>query len=263
MNEKFEYDKMLEIPVMNTCNITVKKPQKNLWHRKKVNPETVKEELIKKVNEREEKNSEYDVATTAYSFENDDLKEKSVAVYDGGDSYPLAETNRTKISILGIGAFLVCALILVIALTNALVPNSGINIFLRSVFGDGEQATSVEDTRTFADFDVVIPYEAVNLDKGIITLNKGGSVYATANGVVESVAQDESGKYSVTIRHNDNFATVITGLNYSYFKSGSGVFQTIPIGYAKSAGATVRFLDKNSAVIANYTLNDNAVVWQV
>lgn len=243
MNEKQEYAEMLDI-VENTCNIRVKKAKPSFFKKRTrpVNSEAVKKELIEKVNSGEVALEQPEVETPRPA--------------------PAVKKRKFAVSGVGIGVFAVLALSLTIILTNVLVPNSAINTFFRSVFGSEKKIAEVTDARVFSDFEVAMPYAEMSLENGVITLDKNGSLYSTARGEVETVVKGEDGKYTMLIRHSDNFFTAITGMDYVYFSAGDSVYSTVPVGYSREAGATVCFLDGESAVIANYTIEESAVVWE-
>ena len=58
------------------------------------------------------------------------------------------------------------------------------------------------------------------------------------------------------------FSTTLSGLSYAYLGLGDKVYGNIPVGYVKEGGFTACFNSEN-AVITDYTLEDNAVLWAV
>ena len=55
---------------------------------------------------------------------------------------------------------------------------------------------------------------------------------------------------------------MFSGLDYAYSEIGSKVYSNIPVGYVMES-ATMCFVDGNDAVITDYVLTDNQVVWEV
>ena len=247
MNEKQEYAEMLDIGE-STSVVKTKKAKRPLFKRRreKVDPDAVKRELIDKVNA--EKPTETEAQTEIVTAGEQTAKVRSAR-----------QRKKFAVSGVGVGVFAIVALTLAIIMTNAVFPNSAINVFFRSVFGSEQKV--VADTRVFSDFDVAVFYDNVSLDGGVMTIAGKGSLYSAANGEVSSLSKGEDGKYIMTIRHSDEFFTAISGMDYAYFNVGDKVYKNIPVGFADS-GATVCFLDGDSTVIANYTVTDNSVVWE-
>ena len=87
-------------------------------------------------------------------------------------------------------------------------------------------------------------------------------VYAPADGTVASVVKEENGTYTVNIAHSAVFSSTLSGLSYAYLGAGDKVYGNIPVGYVTDGGFTACFNSEN-AVITDYTLKDNAVLWAV
>ena len=248
MNEKQEYQSMIEMHE-NTCNITYKPIKKR--RKKKPAPEEIKTQVIEKVNSQVEQEimpiEENAIIT----------QESSVTVR------PKQQKKKGKFSIVTAQIMIIGALIATIFLTNALNANSGINTFFKSVFGE-EQPLTV-DARTYSDFAPtlnVLDGTVVTQTDGIITMEGEGSVYSAVNGTVKSVTlDDQTGKYTVEVSHSDTFASVYTGLDFVYSEVGGSVYSNVPLGYA-DALVNLCFYS-NDAVITNYELVDDSVVWAV
>lgn len=259
MDEKKEYEEMIDMPE-STCSVKVKRARRSFFKKKPqklAGSEEVKNEVIDMVNAAAENGEEKPVSEEAVmptETINETTTEIKTAVKRPKKKFKFA------ISGVGIGVFAVVALTLAIIMTNAVFPNSAINVFFRSVF-KAEQKV-VADTRVFSDFDVSLPYGALSLEDGIITLNEKGSLYSTADGEVQTLSKGDDGKFTMLIRHSDNFYTAITGMDFAYFSVGDSVRRTVPVGYSKNSGATVCFLDGENSVIASYTVSAAAVVWE-
>ncbi|MDY6368057.1 MAG: hypothetical protein SPL13_06050 [Clostridia bacterium] len=283
MNEKLQYAEMLNIPV-NTSTVTYKQKKKPLFKRFK-NDDKVKEELIAKVNSEESvingqtENKTDDLATL---IANDkvmpETDESDLNVVEDEPVAKLPESYEPTVSIkrgkkhknsyfkanvVGIQLVVIGVLAAIICLTSALVPNSGINVFFREVFG--KSSAAVSDTRNYEDFSANIPVAAasVSLNEGVMIISEKASVYPPCDGVVSSIEKDaETGKFTMVIKHNENFKSVFSGVDYAYAEEGGSVFKNIPVGYVKES-ATLCFMGANDSLITGYGINGNSVVWAV
>ena len=150
----------------------------------------------------------------------------------------------------------------VIAVTNILNPNSGINVFMKSLF-PSEQV--VVDNREFNEFEPVINLsrEATILENGVLSVSGAGSIYSPCDGTITAVTKMEDGSYSLEIAHSENFSTLITGLTYAYMREGEKVYHNIPVGYMEDFNTTLCFLGADGAIITGYEIVDGAVIWAV
>ncbi len=260
MNEKLQYASMLEIPV-NTCNITLTPTKKGRKKRKKrVETENIKQELIEKINQ---KNQEMTVPDQAEGQENltDALVEE-----ESSASVHAVENKKEKkprgFSIIGAQVAVIGLLIVTIILTNALYVDSGINVFFREVFG-AEQTVTV-DEREYDDFAPVLSMGQADvvLTDGVMSFTGEGSVYSPCDGVVSAITQTEDGKYTVEITHSTNFKSIISGIDYAYAGLEQKVYGNIPVGFVRE-GVTACFKNQDGAVISDYQIVDGVVVWAV
>ena len=277
MNEKLQYAEMLEIPV-NTCNITYQ-PTKKRINKGKNFLEEIKEKLVKKVNNEEstqvETEAEKDEILCEETLSDGDKKHAQKCLLEYGDTEQTSTINikngkekkPRKISIIGVQIFVICALIATIFLTSALLPNSGINAFFAGVF----KAETIEnqqsiDNRIYSDFSAVLPsskLENVTLTDGVMALNGEGSIYAPCEGEITTLEKGDDGKFMVEITHNNNFKTVLNGIDHVYFERGSKVLSTIPVGYAISDSATACFYGSNGSMITDFTIAESGIIWAV
>lgn len=260
MNEKLQYASMIEMPI-DTCTITQITRKKKRVKKTKLNEEQVKEQLINKINlEQEESQNLLDQDQTDLTNEQAEIplqEENSASVYE---SAKLAK-KPFKVTVIGVQLVVIGLLVATILLTNALFANSGMNVFLRGVFGSEVEQT---DNRTQYDFAPVIAMgnnEELTLEQGVITFEGQGSVYSPCEGQVVGVTQLEDGTFDVEIMHSDNFKSVISGMEYVYVEQGQTVYKTIPVGYLKANGAKVCFSDGQGQVITNYQIEDGLVKW--
>lgn len=259
MNEKLQYASMLEIPV-NTCNITYAPAKKRKARTKKVKEsDDVKKQLIDKVNA--------DTQTEPLEQQSPINADETTAQIP---TIPVAIKPKKKkrgFSVVAAELVIIGALIAAICLTNAFYENSAINVFIRDVFGSGDNAAqTLTDSRTYGEFSPVISYSGTDvpvIEDGVMTLAGSGSVYSIADGKVTAVTVDGAGKYSLEIAHSDNFKTVLTGLDYAYAEINDKVYGNIPVGYCGDDGIKMCFLGVDDAVITDYSLDGNSVVWKV
>lgn len=252
MDDRLQYASMLEIPV-NTCNVTYKQGKKKVSKRKKEG-ELLKEQVLKKVNEQQLQEKEE-------QFCEQPVAEKEEAVFDDETKIKPRKKLKLKFSIIGVQLALIIGLTATILITNALYPNSGINVFMRGVFGvDGAQSV---DERVYTDFSPVISSQGVlSVNDGVITVTGEGSVYSSCEGEVTSLTQSEDGTFTMEIMHSSNFSSVFSGLNYAYCEVGDKVFGTIPVGFVNEQ-VSLCFKNSQGVVINDYTVEGNAVIWAV
>lgn len=256
MDDKMQYADMLGI-TENTCNIVYKPTKTRKKRSKKADAEQVKKELIDKVNllaneEKEEvvyqdEAMENQVHTSEVEVE-EEIKPKK---------------KGFKISVIGVQLAVICLLIGTIALTSILNTNSGINTFIKSVF-NGNTVAKVDD-RTFDQFaPVFTPDEQATytVSEGIISVSGRGSVYSPCDGKILALSKGEDGKYNVEVEFSKNFKAVFSGLDYTYSNVGDSIKSNIPIGFIKENGK-VCFMDEDNVLITSYTLENNAVKWEV
>ncbi len=261
MNEKLQYASMLEIPV-STCNISAVKPKKKrLSRRKKVNDEQIKEQLLQKINEQDALDKrpllqEGEQAESLMNQSNFEQEQETATVYQN-------KPKKRGFSIIGVQLAIIGVLIASIFLTNAVYENSGINVFLRGVFG---VETQTVDTREFDDFAPIISmgdnYD-LSLEEGVISFAGKGSVYSACDGIVENVIKGEDDKYTLEITHSENFKSVISGIERIYVSEGDVVKAKIPVGYLEPDGATMCFFGSDGEIIENYQIENDMVVWAV
>ena len=272
MNEKLQYATMLEMPV-STSSVTALPKKRRFFKRKRVNDELIKQELLKKVNQEQDltenqgdnlivEESEKELLTDNQQEMAQgvaELEQNTSSVYISSQSH---KKSTFKVTVIGVQLFIIGVLVATIFLTNALYENSGINVFLRGVFG---VESTVVDNREHTDFSPVIymgDNNGVAINNGIITFAGEGSVYAPCDGVVTKISQTESGKYDIEIEHSKNFKSVISNVEHIYVSEGDVVYGNIPVGYLEPDGATLCFTLGNGELLDGYQIVGNMVVWQ-
>ena len=276
MNQKLQYASMLEIPV-STCSVSSLPKKKKFRRKKKINDELVKAELLKKVNSEQDldENLTQNNQTSLVAFsdqtelavqevqpietDNQSLEQNTSNVYF---TKPKSKKTPFKFTIVGVQLAIIGVLVATIFLTNAIYKDSGINVFLRGVFGT---ENAVVDTREYSDFSPVISMgdnKGVVVNEGVVTFAGEGSVYAPCDGVVEKITPIGDGKYNIEIAHSQNFKSIITNVEYVYVNEGESVYRNIPVGYLEPDGATICFVDSQGELLDDYSVVDNVVVWQ-
>lgn len=235
MKDGMEYAEMLGMEV-SSCDVYVK-PKKT---RKK---KELKDDVIKKVNEPEVANAEFNEFGTDIPVRSNGEKKKKFrfdVVY--------AE---------GVAVFLLAVTIL---LTNIFWENSGMNRLFKSAFGDGQ--TVQTDTRTNVNFNAQSPSGEmeVTLDKGVMVFSGKGSLYPVCDGKVASVVE-EDGKYTITLKHSDVFKTVISGVDFVYADQGDDVFKYVPVCYVNGGDAKVSMYNED-VLVTNYAVEGGSIVWE-
>ena len=255
MNEKLQYASMLEIPVQS-CNISYKPIKKT--KKKKPVQEDVKEKLLTKIN-----NAPDLVETTpdleqALIEQSDIQTQPSFTITDSEQSI-LSTPKKFRFSTVTFQLFIIGAMLATIFITNTVYPNSGLNVFMRGVFGT--QTVEQVDQRSFDEFVPVFKHDGeITLVDGVMTISGEGSVYSTVNGQVVSVAQAEDGTFSMEIAHSEKFVSVFSGLTHVYLGVGDNVYCTIPVGYVEDS-VDMCFKNENGSIIADFEIVDDTVVW--
>ncbi len=290
MNEKLQYAEMLEIPT-STCRISYKPPRKKLFRKKSANLEEPKMELVRKINEEEKAEEKMEevspslaevtenenmVGNENVSSLQEEVEEKSPEPSQEierveGDIISQTETvtikkerrkKPFKINIVGVQLVVIGLLIATILVTNALMPNSGINTLIASVFG--VEKTAEVDDRNYLEFTANLPAQNkadITLENGVMSISKSGSLYTPCDGVVTSMVKGTDGKYTLEIEHSQKFRTVINGIDMVYTSVGEKVYSNVPVGYINTSGASMCFYGEDGAVITDYTIGDDALIW--
>lgn len=290
MNEKLQYATMLEMPV-STCSVTrLATKKKRVKTKKKPTEEQVKDQLLQMVNSDEglanqqtltfntqkdqeqllDQQVEQDYEQTILQdsdyqeVEQEDYKEQSSASVSNQQNDKAQQKAKFRFSVVGVQLVVIGVLVATIFLTNALFADSGINVFLRSVFSGQEQVQT--DTRMYLEFAPVVAMgdnKDLSVADGIISFAGEGSVYSACDGKVVSITQSEDGFYDIEIMHSDNFKSIISGVDHIYVEQGQQVYRTIPVGYLQSNGANMCFADSEGSVITDYQIDNGIVKWAV
>lgn len=236
------YAEMIEIPV-STCEMVIlPKKRKRTTAKKKV-VDNVKKNLVSE--SRVEGGMEFA------------SRESAAAEKEQKKTKPKKKFTFDVISAEVIAIFV---LIVGILVTNIFWEDSGINNALRNVFGT--QTKEETDTRNYSDFTVYSPSHTgtVSLNGGVMTIDGEGAIYSPCLGVISDITEN-SGKYTITIRHSDLFKTIIKNVDYAYFDIGETVYQAVPVCYSYEGGTQVLMYNDN-ALLTNYTIDGGTIIWE-
>ena len=286
MNETPNYADMIEIPVQ-TSSVTVVEPTKKRIKKKRKTVEELKDEVIKKVNLETERYEEFKNSAKNNQNESDiDLTEKERALIDkikngvelddidnsfNGelplDSEPILEkpevntvTIKTRSQKPSIKKKLVaiCCIIFVFAVAVTSSVLIADKLSLPTLFSSPEE---VIDKYTV--FNATIPskvIDSVTLKDGVMSVSSKGAIYSLADGVVSSIATDGE-SFTVEITHGEDFKTVFSGMDLTYFSVGEKVYKTLPLGYSNGETAYTVSLYSASGLITDYSLKGDTIVW--
>lgn len=276
MSRSVEYERMLDMEA-SSCEVYFK-PVKQVYKRKKV-----KNKILKDVNDKlcdntscEEKLCDGNLCSDGENAENlnkPDCKnyadDDSCSEYNAGKakkgnkikSFFKKARQNLKFDIVSAQVAIIFMLVIAILLTNIFWEDSGMNVMLKNVFGAGDNGENVKE---YDDFTVNAPetISKIDIEDGVMAFTVSGSVYAPCEGTIAEVVKDESGTYSIKIKHSDSFSSSIEGLDYAYYFVGENVYKSTPVGYSNGKKVQIKFLS-NGEIIKNYTITDGMVVWQV
>ena len=255
MEDKLSYANMLEIPV-ETCSIKTTNNTRKKTKPKKVNHEAVKEELLFKINSVEE-----DEKLNQTSIEMEQPQDTLSQLDNNQPVKPNTNRKPFRFSIIGLQLMIIGTLIVTILITNSVYPNSGLNVFMRGIFGN-DVVEEVVDEREYQDFSPVLNVNGeLALQDGVMTITGEGSVYSAVSGKVTSVVEEDDGSFTLTIAHSQKFNSVLTGLDMVYVNEGEVVYNTIPVGYVEDS-VSMCFKNQDGEIIDDYTVVEDSVVWE-
>ena len=304
MNEEIEYAEMLEIPVSTVNLVKKKRRRKKTEPTEKTQSlsveEPLKDKLLAHVNGKLQEDSVEEAPTNPQPIRNvdeirdfDPLPERveTVRLYPpmeiskteeiredsfeiplenqekGGDRVGLNKQPSKIFRVLfGTEFALACALCGGIFVTNALLPNSGLNTFFRAVAGITAQTDTV-DNRVYSDFAlsrVVSDFSDAELSissSGVLTFQDACCVYPVADGKVSEIIQ-ENGVYTLKINYSDSFSGVFQGLDQAYYQVGQEVKANLPLGYTNgNKQVQVTMYDNGSLLNCFQVTEENCLAW--
>lgn len=258
MNDGIEYARLIGI-YSPSCEYVSKKKKSGLF-KKKI--------LIKKVNDEldgvkvESEPPTAPETTCTGDCETCDCKAESYTSEIIDETPKTPESKKEKRLGAIITAQVATALLLVAAIiiTNVFWENSGMNSLFRSVFGS-ESANEITDERVYSDFSLNLPVksEGVTLVKGVISVVGEYSLYPVCEGTVDDIVETDDGTYTVTVKHSDNFSSVIEGADMVYFGKGDKVNKNVPVCHT-SEKASVYLYDGES-LLTDFAAAENTIVF--
>lgn len=263
MNNQLDYAEMLEIPV-NTLNVVRKKSKR------KKQPESLKDKVIEKVNDKMVLDSESDSeiysqtmidSNEPYVEDTETAVEKSTKTKKPREKF---FNEKTKIGKIVIVEFAVCcALACTIFLTNMFMPSSAINTYLKGLFG----GNTLTDTRTYSEFTLnnILTDENIDISasQGVLSFKAEASVYPACDGKVSAITKD-NGTYTVEINYSKNFSAVFKNLNTVYYEVGSKCYANLPLGYSEGESAVNVMFYGGDDLLSCYSVSeDNSIIWTV
>lgn len=264
MNDGIEYARLIGVP-SSSCEY-VRRKKKPLLFKKK--------NIIKKVNDElsstatSETPESIEACAAACPTECcggcDDCAPRTDAAFDAKsatiDDKKASKREKRFGAIITAQIVAVFLLVAAIMLTNIFWENSGMNTLLKTVFGTGV-TEKIADERVYSDFSLNLPVksEGVTLVKGVISVDGEYALYPVCEGKIEKIEKSEDGKYSVTIRHSDNFSSVISGADLVYFTEGASVNRNVPVCHTNGK-ASVCLYD-NGTLLTDYAAVENSIVF--
>ena len=265
MNDGIEYARLIGVP-SSSCEY-VRRKKKPLLFKKK--------NIIKKVNE--ELDSTAAPIGTVESIEAatidcesdrfggcDDCSLGSATAFEPKsaiiDDKKASKREKRLGAIITAQVVAVFLLVAAIMLTNIFWENSGMNTLLKTVFGTGV-TEKIADERVYSDFSLNLPVksEGVTLVKGVISVDGEYALYPVCEGKIEKIEKGEDGKFSITIKHSDNFSSVISGADLVYFTEGASVNRNVPVCHTNGK-ASVCLYD-NGTLLTDYAAVENSIVF--
>lgn len=243
MSDSIEYAKMSEIPV-SSCEITVKPSKKK---------KDIKNKVIDKVNSRLDEVVEIKPKRKKFFLFLARKKEKKSSVERDENQVK----REKRFDIVSAQLITVFALVVAILLTNIFWENSAMNNMFKNVFGKEKNVTL-----NYNEFEAVAPTvdRAVSVDSGVMSVAGKGSIYSPVAGEV-SYVERKDGKWEMTIKHTDEFKSVISGLDCCFYDKGYKIYSTMPVGYSEGSAVTVEMFN-NGNLITDYSIANGVIVWE-
>ena len=264
MNESIDYAEMLEIPV-STVNVVRKKSRK-----KRIEPEDIKEEVLKTVNERVEETTQEPVSPEQSERQNV-LDGRIATSEDLTEDYDYTEQPYVKPKskffdgkIITAQFIAVLVLAATIFLTNIFWKDSAINTFFNNLLNPVESV--VEDDRIYSQLTMgsIVNDDSISItvaENGVLSFTGECSVYSACDGKILSV-EEKDGLYTIVVEHTSSFTTQFSNLSNVYFSEGDTVYSTIPVGYSNGQNTVSVSMFDSGNMINAYTVNeDNGIVW--
>lgn len=157
-----------------------------------------------------------------------------------------------------------CILCATIFMTNVFLPQSGMNVFFRSL-GQKEETPVKKNYSDFTLQSVVSDFAEVPLsvsETGVLSFRGKCCVYPAVDGSLAEVTKNENGTYDIKISHTEDFYGMICGLNEVYYSEGDKVYANIPVGYTRGEEDVQVTMYSGEQMLTSFTVNDqNCLSW--
>ena len=157
-----------------------------------------------------------------------------------------------------------CILCATIFMTNVFLPQSGMNVFFRSL-GQKEETPVKKNYTDFTLQSVVSDFAEVPLsvsETGVLSFRGKCCVYPAVDGSLAAVTKNENGTYDIKISHTEDFYGMICGLNEVYYSEGDKVYANIPVGYTRGEEDVQVTMYSGEQMLTSFTVNDqNCLSW--
>ena len=157
-----------------------------------------------------------------------------------------------------------CLLCATIFMTNVFMPQSGMNVFFRSL-GQREETPVKKNYTDFTLQSVVSDFAEVPLsvsETGVLSFRGKCCVYPAVDGAVAEVTKNENGTYDIKISHTEDFYGLICGLNEVYYAEGDKVYANIPVGYTRGEEDVQVTMYSGGQMLTSFTVNEeNCLSW--
>lgn len=157
-----------------------------------------------------------------------------------------------------------CILCATIFMTNVFLPQSGMNVFFRSL-GQKEETPVKKNYTDFTLQSVVSDFAEVPLsvsETGVLSFRGKCCVYPAVDGSLAEITKNENGTYDIKISHTEDFYGMICGLNEVYYSEGDKVYANIPVGYTRGEEDVQVTMYSGDQMLTSFTVNDqNCLSW--
>lgn len=201
-------------------------------------------------------NEKYYSAFSTVTIENEREESETAA--------PIKRKSKTAGKIIAAEFAAACLLCATIFMTNVFLPQSGMNVFFRSL----SQKEETPVRKNYSDFtlqSVVSDFAEVPLsvsETGVLSFRGKCCVYPAVDGTLAAVTENENGTYDIKISHTEDFYGMICGLNEVYYAEGDKVYANIPVGYTRGEEDVQVTMYSGDQLLTSFTVNEqNCLSW--
>ena len=204
----------------------------------------------------EGENEKYYSAFSTVTIENEREESENAA--------PIRRKYKTAGKIIAAEFAAACLLCATIFMTNVFLPQSGMNVFFRSL----SQKEETPVRKNYSDFtlqSVVSDFAEVPLsvsETGVLSFRGKCRVYPAVDGTLAAITKNENGTYDIKISHTEDFYGMICGLNEVYYAEGDKVYANIPVGYTRGEEDVQVTMYSGEQMLTSFTVNEqNCLSW--